>query len=436
MRKKDVLELKKRLKKDNCSFTKMCGCYVNSEKNIILNINETFLALEEDEFFKYLEIAKKTLSGTIGNNLLELNFPYEEEGIGSVQYSLLELKKSGLKNEALLDKFYKSIIDNYDYSGNFLILLFHDAYDVITKTKDNLKLDESEEVFEYILCAICPVSLSKAGLRYFEESNTIGARIRDWVVEAPTQGFLYPAFTERSADIDSILYYTKNPKDTHPELMEGALGCCTKQTATEQKEAFSNIIKKAVGNDDKQSTNLIMEIQENLNNIVDEHNSINDKDSDPVILTNDSISEILTDTGIPEEISTKIEKCYNEEFGDEPPVIEHLLDKKILVANEQRKKEERLQKKVEVLENMLKETKANTEDSLEDLNDDVEDAELEIASDSIVEEDTKENIDVVVNVKPEKVSQIKSEIIDGKKCLVIPIDEDEHATVNGVNSLI
>ncbi len=94
MRKKDILELKKRFKKDHCTFTKICGCYVNGEKNIILNFRESFLNLEEDEYFKYLEIAKKVLSGTIGNNILELNFPLNENLENEKQLSLVKLKKS------------------------------------------------------------------------------------------------------------------------------------------------------------------------------------------------------------------------------------------------------------------------------------------------------------------------------------------------------
>ena len=157
MRKKDILELKRRLKKDYCTFTKLCGCYVSGEKHIISTFRETFLNLEEEEYFKYLEIAKKVMSGTLGNNILELNFPLGEDLKNEKQYFLLELKSSQLKNDDLLEEFYRTIIDNYSYTGNFLILLYHDAYDVITKTKDDLKLDESEEVYEYILCAICPV---------------------------------------------------------------------------------------------------------------------------------------------------------------------------------------------------------------------------------------------------------------------------------------
>lgn len=441
MRKKDILELKRRLKKDDCTFTKMCGCYVNGEKNIILNFKETFLNLEEDEFFKYLEIAKKVLSGTIGNNLLELNFPLNEENTNEKQSFLMALKKSKLKDDNMLDSFYKSIIDSYDYTGNFLILIFHDAYDVITKTKDNLKLDESEEVYEYILCAICPVSLSKPGLGYLEDDNRIGVRVRDWVVEPPTNGFVFPAFIDRSSDVNSVMYYTKNAKDSHPELMEEVLGCSSKKTATEKKETFQNIITNAFGSDEEKSESLFMEIQENLNSIIDENNNLNGKDSESVILTNDAIQDILAENGVSEEISTKIEKFYTKEFGNTPPIAEDLVDTKALKANEQKKKEKNLEKQVEILQNKLEHTNKKLEEASKNKTD------LEINSENTTEttsDDSIQNInpeytsnyDIVLKVKPQKVSQIKSQIIDGQKYIVIPIDDNEQANVNGVDTLL
>ena len=229
MNRKDILELKRRMKKEECTFTKIRGCYVDSKKNIILHINETFLNLVDEEFFKYLEIAKKTLSGTIGNNLLELEFPPEEEQPGGKQNFLLGLRDSKLKDDGLLERLYELIIDNYDYDGNYLILVYHDAYDVIVKTNDNNKLDESEEVYDYIICSICPVELTKAGLGYRADENRIGARIRDWVVSMPENGFVFPAFSDRSSDIHSLMYYTKNPKEPKQELMESALGCKAKR---------------------------------------------------------------------------------------------------------------------------------------------------------------------------------------------------------------
>ena len=164
MNKKDILELKRRFKKDACTFTRLCGCYVDADRNKVTTFGETFLNLEDEEFYKYLEIAKKVMSGTIGNNILELEFPTAEEAPGGRQQFLMGLRESALKNDDLMDTFYDLVIENYSYVGNYLILVFHDAYDVMTKTSDNNKLDESEEVYEYLLCAICPVTLTKPGL--------------------------------------------------------------------------------------------------------------------------------------------------------------------------------------------------------------------------------------------------------------------------------
>lgn len=439
MRKKDILELKKRFKKDHCTFTKMCGCYVNGEKNILLKFRETFLNLEEDDYFKYLEIAKKVLSGTIENNILELNFELNEEHVNEKQLEFMKLKNSQLKDDLLLDDFYNSIINNYDYEGNFLILIFHDAYDIITKTKDNAKLDESEEVYEYILCAICPVELSKAGLRYFEEENSIKSRTRDWVVEAPSNGFVFPAFINRTTDVNSIMYYTKNAKDTHPELMENVLGCPSKQTNTEKKETFNDILRDALGPDEKKSDHFFMEIQESLNNKIEEHNIIHEDSETPIFLTDEVIQDILNESGVPDEITTKIEKSYAESFGDSPPVADILIDNKALAAKAQKKKEEMLEKQVRILENKLErvtqDNSLNTEAAVEvDSNNLIEENENNTFNDNLSEVDN--NYDIVLQVKPEKVSKIKSEIINGQKCIIIPVDEDEHTNVNGVENLI
>ena len=115
-----------------------------------------------------LTLQKRHCPGRLGNNLLELEFPLTEEETGGRQQFLMGLRESKLKNDDLLDTFYDMIIDSYDYVGNYLILIFHDAYDVMTKTSDNDKLDESEEVYEYLLCAICPVTLTNPKLGYCE----------------------------------------------------------------------------------------------------------------------------------------------------------------------------------------------------------------------------------------------------------------------------
>lgn len=428
MTKKDILELKRRMKKEACTFTKLCGCYVDGNKNIILKINETFLNLKDEEFFKYLDIAKKALSGTIGNNLLELEFAPVGEGEDSIQSFLLGIRDSKLKNEALLDRLYEKIIEKYDYTGNYLILLFHDAYDVVIKTSDNNKLDESEEVYDYVLCAVCPVELSKAALGYREDENRIGARMRDWVVGMPEVGFLYPAFTDRSTDIHAVMYYTKDAKETHTEFMEEILGCKSRRSGTEEKETFKSVIENVIG-DDEQSNEVFIKLQKNLNYMIEEEEALNYGSKEPLMLTNSSVKELMEDTDISDEIKGKIEKAYDETFGEEPPEAKNLLDKKALEQSAKRDRTVELEKQVNVLKQQLENKKSADDEPPFDTDETPFDADEPLDVNFA-------SADISLNVSQSKLTEIKTEIIDGKKCIVIPVEEGESTSINGVNTVI
>lgn len=419
MNKKDILELKRRFKKDACTFTRLCGCYVDADHNKVTTFGETFLNLEDEEFYKYLEIAKKVMSGTIGNNILELEFPITEEAPGGRQQFLMGLRESALKSDELMEAFYDLVIESYNYVGNYLILVFHDAYDVMTKTSDNNKLDESEEVYEYLLCAICPVTLSKPGLGYREDENRIGPRIRDWVVGVPDTGFVFPAFTDRSTDIHSVMFYTRDTKTPHAEFMEAGLGCDSKFTATEQKLTFQSIVKEVIGEDDEESEALFLDIQDNINGLIPVTED-ETAEPEPVPMTLSTISSVLEESGVSEEQASVIEKTYEDVFGEEVPVAENLVDPKLLEVNAKRKERLELVQQVENLKQQLEETRS---------------LPIEDTADG---EDVPavKTYDVILRVKPEKVGQIHSQIIDGQKCLVIPMDEDEHAAVNGVNTTV
>lgn len=406
MQRKDLLELTKRFKKEQCTFTKVCGCYVNNEKKPVFQFKETFLNLPDDELFKYLEIAKKVLSGKIDNNILELTFPLNEKLENEKQQFMMMLKKSALKEDALLSILYESIIDHYDHSGNYLILLYHDAYDVMTKTSDNRKLDESEEVYEYIICAICPVSLSKPGLGYFSDENKIKSRIRDWIVEPPILGFTYPGFIDRSTDVNTVMYYTKNAKNPHPEMMECALGCIPKQTATIHMETFESMVKDIISVHDETPEEVFIDIQDSLNSLVEDHHEIHDE---PIILTKNKVRTVLKDSGISDEISVKIEDTYEETFGDDLPIADHLVDTKLIKKHAQKRKEEQLLSQIEALESQLIH---------------MDDENLSTS------ESVPKDYDVVLHVKPEKLETIKTEMIEGQRCIVIPMNDDEQATVN------
>lgn len=404
MNKKEVAEIKRRLKKENCTIQHMCGCYVDAEKNKLVTFSQKFLNLEEDEFYKYLEIAGKALSGTLGNNLLELEFPIDEEAVGGRQQILMALRASKLEDDALLDTYYDLIIDSYDYVGNYLITLYYDVYDVPLKGTDELAMDESDEVYEYLLCCICPVALSKPGLGYLEGEHRIGARIRDWVVGPTDTAFLFPAFNGRATDIHSTLVYTKNAKEPHEEFWANGLGCGTKRTTTQKRDAFENMVVQTLGPDDEETKDTVLDVQQNLNDFILVEKEKVDKD-EPILLDGEMITEILTDAGISEPKAEKIKASYESFFEDTLPDAQELLDAKAIKNNEVRVEKKQLQEKVVDLTKKLEDAGVITSDGTD--------------------------IDVVVKVTPEKVEEIHTAFVDGKRCLVIPMEEDEEAKING-----
>lgn len=389
MNKSEVLELKKRFAKEKVSFDNLAGCYVDASKNKVCKFNGSFLNLEEEEFFKYLDIAKKALSGSIGNNIMEYEFPATEEATGGKQQSLMALR-DGYDNDTMLDAYYDHIIETYEYVGNYLILVFHDNYDVITKTEDKQKLDESEEVFQYLLVAICPVELDKPALRYNATAQGMESRERDWIVGAPATSILFPAFTDRSADIHSVVVISKNPKESHPEFVENGLGCEPMKTVTEMREEFYGIIRSNFDNEEQAEKAVLAAVKE----ISDVVTSGMDETRRGDELSSDDIVEIISDNKrFSEDVQKSIAKAYDE--------LDSNLTAAIIIDESMLKKHEDT---IQVLE---------LEDRVAELNEKINAKEL-------INTDT-----VDVKVPDAIIADVIAKDIDGKKFVCIPAEEVE-----------
>lgn len=371
MNKKEVAEIRKQYTPERCTITRICGCYIDAEKNIKTELKEAFLSLPEDDAFKYFTIFKKTLSGTLGRNLLNLDFPLEEEREGGAQEFLLKLRDSQLKDDNLIHEFYNKIIETFDYEENYYVILIHVAYDVPGKASDGMEMyDASDNVYNYILCSICPVHLSKPGLGYNTEKNCIENRTQDWIVEQPAKGFLFPCFNDRYTDIHSMLYYTKNPADLQETFIQQMFGCSHIPLSSDtQKETFNTLISDTLGEDCDYG--VVKNIHENLNIRLEEFKD----EPEPLELGKQEVRRLLEDSGVPDEKMETFDHHYDQCAGE----------------------------KTSFLASNIASTRG---------------FHIETA-------------DVVVQVKPESADLVETRFIDGRQCLVIAINE--YVGVNGVN---
>lgn len=370
MNKKEVTEIKKLFTKERCCLNRLCGCYVDADKNKVVQFKEAFLSLPEEEIYKYLDIFRKSLSGTLGKNLLNMEFPLEQEMGEGTQKSLMALRDSELKDDTMLDAFYDRIIETYYHPENYLILLVHGSYDIPMKTSDGLEMDDaSDYIYNFVLCCLCPVTLSKAGLCYNAETNSIEDRIRDWLVDMPEQGFLFPAFQDRNTDIHRLLYYSKNTKELCPDITEQLLGCVQPIPAPQQKESFQTIIEDTLG--EECVYDVVRNIHENLNEMIEEQK----ESGEPLELDKMQVRKLLERSGAPEENLEQFEKQYDEEIGAQ----------------------------VTVMANNISDTR-----------------KFEVKTPQMT-----------VKVSPEQAGLVETRMIDGVPCLVIPLTDE--VEVNGIH---
>ena len=312
MNKKEISEIKKLFTTTHCAVTRICGCYVDAEKNQKTKLKEAFLSLPEEEMFKYFNIFRKSLSGTLGKNLVQMEFPLEQEASGGTQEFLLQLRNSQLRDDALIEEFYQKVIENYIDPENYYIILIHGAYDIPARASDNLEMDDaSDYVYEFLLCSICPVKLSKPGLHYNADANTIENLIQDWIVEAPDIGFLFPAFTDRNTDIHNLMYYSKKPDVIQTDIINNLLGCRIPLSAKTQKETFHTIIEETLDNSCDFET--VMAIQENLNEMIEERK----EDPEPLTLDKYEVKRLLADSGVENEKLEEFDDLYASVVSDE-----------------------------------------------------------------------------------------------------------------------
>lgn len=312
MNQKEVSELRRRWRVDKNAVSRIYGCYVNSNKEIVSNLDESLGTMPEEEAEKYLGLLKKSLSGALGKNLIDIVFSTQQV-MDSEEHKLLSaLRSSALKDGQTRETFYRKVIDRLDMGGdNYLLLMACDSYDVPHRGKDGeVQADGSETVFNYILCCICPVKMSRPELNYFPGDNEFHYTAGQ-VVSAPELGFLFPAFDDRAANIYNALFYSRKSDELHQEFIDAVFHTEPPMSAAEQRETFQSALSDAL--EDTYSVEVARSIHERLTDQIAQHKE--SKSPEPLTITASNITAILQDCGISQDKVGAFQEKYGEQFG-------------------------------------------------------------------------------------------------------------------------
>ena len=320
MTKKEISELRRRLRPDRSAIGKVYGCYVNSRGEVISYLEESLGTLPQEEAQRYLELLGKTLSGKVGRNLIDIVFSTRQVADSDEHRRLTALRDCQLKDREVREEFYQRVIANLEMEdSNYLILLAHDRYDVPRRggwgeerPDGENRGEDSETVFSYILCCVCPVKDGKQELGYCPGENEFHNCVPAQVVAPPELGFLFPAFDDRAANLYNALAYSKNPDKLHQEFLDAIFHVEPPMSAGEQREAFETALSQSLG--EAYDFEVTQAVHERLAQRIGDHKA--SKDPEPLAVTAGEIGDILRDCGVEEERLAAFRESCGKQFGE------------------------------------------------------------------------------------------------------------------------
>ena len=311
MNQKEINELRRRWKPDKNAVSRICGCFVNSNHEIIADLDESLGMMPQEEAEKYLTLLKKALSGTLGKNLIDIVFSTQQVMESEEHKLLMDLRATGMRDNQIRQAFYQKVIQSLDMGdSNYLLILANDSYDVPRRNRDILRTEDSDEVFSYILCAVCPVKTGRTELGYYSGDNEFHCAASQ-TVAAPELGFLFPAFDDRSTNIYNALFYSRKAGELHQEFIDAIFHTDLPMSAAEQREAFESALSEALGS--SCSLEIIRAIHEQLAARIEAHQE--EKNPEPLTVSPNEISKVLLDCGVPEEQAEAFQVACGEKFG-------------------------------------------------------------------------------------------------------------------------
>lgn len=399
MNKKEISEIKKQFKMDNENMVinNVGVYYINKENEIICSCIRRFANQNDmingqpcsDKYWgqldeeKFLEIFKKTLSGQIGKSLVEYNFPNKLLLEKNNCYTkLLSIMNDELQNKQEIDKYISFLAEQLNRNEEYVICLTSCLYSLPNKDINGFKVTDDDlcinsEDYSFILVSICPLKLTEIGLYYNSKDKVIEHKNNDEkIVSAPISGFLFPAFNNRSTDINSVLVYNKKFKEPELTLIKNVLGCEFIMDSEEEKNKFNIIITKIITGKDDTNIAIDYNTAQNIHTIISEKIAVSALDTELPTINKNELRNILERSGVSSSKLERYDEIYSEVIGNEDVAL-----KAVNVINA---------------------------------------SKLDIKSP-----------DIVINVKPEKTDKVTAKEINGKRCLIIELDEN--IEINGLN---
>ncbi len=330
MNRKEVNEIKKNFTENSGFLTthRILTAYIDAEKNVRYKNVRSKITMPEEEYTVLTDTLKKVLSPSVGKALCEYDFPREAYDVGGAQNIMYSLLQGKLEDETANENFLLNIAENINYSSAFAVITCYCSYTVRKKNKMDEYSENADEDFNFTITAFCNANTGDDGFVFDEFNNElIKKENKELIVsKSPSDGFLYPVFSDRSSDINKIMYFTKTPNKPNISIVNDILGCQFLLSAIEEKIEFQNILKNVVG--EELNYMVITTVNEKIQEIIHE----NKNETEPVVIDDKKLYGILSEVGVSNEKLTNLENIYKNSIGEAVLNASNLVESKTVLT--------------------------------------------------------------------------------------------------------
>lgn len=373
MNKKEVSEIKKNLSDDSGFFTinSVLTAFIDTDKKVRVCKVRPYTEILSDELDIIRDTLKKVLSTSVGKSFIEYQIPNEQYDQDGIQPLLYNLVKEKFQDDELMEKFVNRVAQNIDYTPSFAIISAHCTYTVRVKNKNNDFNEDNTLDYNFMLTAFCQAELSDMGLVFSQDELSKKDNTEFVVSKSANDGFLYPTFSDRSPDVNAIMYYTKTYKKPNLSIIEDILGCEFIMSAQSEKAEFQNILKTVVGDD--LNYNVITSVNDKIKEIID----FNKNDTETTTIDKSRLKNILHEVGVDNEKLLALDTVYETSMDKNSFTASNIVDTKTVISTPE----------------------------------------------------------ITVNISQEGVQKIHTSNINGRRCIVIDVD-DPSVEINGLPTKI
>lgn len=285
-------------------------------KDGIKYFKNTFLGTASVEEYAEIEVVlhrlKRILQGRLNMHISEYDFLLEDEK-NTFRDMSIKLVDCNMSDDDMLRQYIQHIYETVSMpSAQYGIFIANCQYSYLHYKNKSAGVKErgDQQQYNFLLAGFYPTKNKPNDLIYEKAENLIRKMsISEDNITSAMDGFLFPCFSDRQSDVNSIMYYCRNPKRINETITEKLMNCKEAMSSVQERSTFHSLINNVVGSE--MNLDFARDLYDTIRQYVEE----NRLETNAVRINQQLLGKMLWECGADQEIIDRLNENYDKYMG-------------------------------------------------------------------------------------------------------------------------